>query len=101
MGEEKNYAKQKHKNEKKENIDRIIKNNLWNGKRKKKKNRRLIKNRALRDNRTYFEQQQEDYYKPKRVSNFWDNYIEYQSNDDTNRNLSLHEYLDKIKTYGI
>ena len=89
------------KMKKKENIDRIIKNNLWNGKRKKKKNRRLIKNRALRDNRTYFEQQQEDYYKPKRVSNFWDNYIEYQSNDDTNRNLSLHEYLDKIKAYGI
>ena len=36
----------------------------------------------------------------KRVSNFWNNnYIEYESNGDRNRNLSLDEYLNKIKPY--
>ena len=45
-----------------------------------------------------FEQQEEkDYCKPKRVSNFWNNYIEYESDGDKNRNLSLDEYLNKIK----
>ena len=40
------------------------------------------------------------YYKPKRVSNYWNNnYIEYESNSDKNRNLSLGEYLNKIKPY--
>ena len=48
-----------------------------------------------------FEQQEEkDYCKPKRVSNFWNNnYIEYESDGDKNRNLSLDEYLNKIKPY--
>ena len=47
-----------------------------------------------------FEQQQEDYYKPRRVSNFWNNnYIKYESNGDKNRNLSLEEYLNKIELY--
>ena len=51
----------------------------------------------MTDIRTLFEQQ-EDYYKPKRVNNFWnDNYIEYESNGDKNRNLSPDEYLNKIK----
>ena len=38
------------------------------------------------------------------MNNFWNNnYIEYESNDDKNRNLSLDEYLNKIldHTYGI
>ena len=36
---------------------------------------------------TLFEQQ-EEYYKPKRVSNLWNNnYIERESNGDKNRNL--------------
>ena len=50
---------------------------------------------------TLFEQKDDYYYfKPKRVSNFWNNnYIEYESNDDRNRNLSLHKYLDKNKPY--
>ena len=52
----------------------------------------------MTDIRTLFEQQEEDYYKPKRVNNFWnDNYIEYESNGDKNRNLSPDEYLNKIK----
>ena len=42
----------------------------------------------IRHIRTHFEQQ-EDNYKPKRISNFWNNnYIEYESNGDKNRNLS-------------
>ena len=54
----------------------------------------------IRDIRTLFEQQEENYYKPKKVSNFWNNnYIEYESNGDKNRNLLLEEYLHKIKPY--
>ena len=58
-------------------------------KRKNKTNNRLIKDRIIIDIRIRFEQQEEkDYYKPKRVSNFGkNNYIEYESNGDNNRNL--------------
>ena len=67
---------------------------------KKETNERLIKERINRNIRKLFEQQKKDYYKPKRVSNFWDdNYIEYESNGDKNRNLSREEYLNKIKPY--
>ena len=51
----------------------------------------------IRDISTLFEQQEEDYYKPNRVS-FWNNnYVEFESNSDKNNNLSLDEYLNKIK----
>ena len=61
---------------------------------------RIIKDRIIRDIRTFFEQQEEDYYEPKRVSNFWNNNcIEYESHSDKNKNLSLDEYLNKIKPY--
>ena len=34
------------------------------------------------------------------MSNFWNNnYIEYGSNGDKNRNLSLDQYLNKIESY--
>ena len=47
----------------------------------------IIKDRIIRAAKTLFEQQEEDYYEPKRVSNFWNNnYIEYESNGDKNRN---------------
>ena len=43
---------------------------------------------------------EEDYYESKRVRNVWNNnFIEYESNGDKNRNLSLDEYRNKIKTY--
>ena len=44
---------------------------------------------------TLFEQQEnEDYYKPKRVNNFWNNnHIEYENDADKNRNLI--KYFDK------
>ena len=58
-----------------------------------------MKDKTIRDTKTLFEQE-EDYYKPKRVRSFWNNnYIEYESNGDKNNNLSLDEYLNKIKTY--
>ena len=68
---------------------------------KKETNYRLIKGKIAKDIRTLFEQQEEkDYYKLKRVNIFWsNNYIEYESNGDKNRNLSLDEYLNKIKPY--
>ena len=41
-----------------------------------------------------------NHYEPKRVSNFWNNnYIEYESNSNKSTNLSLAEYLNKIKPY--
>ena len=66
--------------------------------RKKEHIERLIKDRIIRDIRSRFEQQEEDYSNPKSVSNFWNNnYIEYESNGD--RNLSLDKYLNKSKPY--
>ena len=60
---------------------------LYWEKKTKKKNQALFK--------------EEDYYKPERVSNFWNNnYIEYESNSDTSKNLSLDKYLDKSKPYS-
>ena len=42
--------------------------------------------------------QDDDYYKPIGVGYFWNNnYIECKSNGDRNKNLSIKEYLDKIK----
>ena len=71
-----------------------------NNRKRKKQNERTIKYKRIRYIRTLCEQQQQDYYKPKGLSTFWNNYyIEYESNGDKNRNLSLEEYLNKIKTY--
>ena len=58
--------------------DKII-NDIWNllkqREKKKKKIRqsqRITKDGIIRDSRTLFEQQ-EDYYEPKKVGNFWNN----------------------------
>ena len=81
--------------------DKIMIFGIFLKQRKKKQNETIIKDRIIRDIRTLFEQEnEEDYYKPKRVSNFWNNnYIEYKSNGDKNRNLSLDEHLNKIEAY--
>ena len=48
-----------------------------------------------------YEKEKENYYKPTRVNNFWSsNYIEYKSNSDENRILSVGENLDKIRQYS-
>ena len=66
---------------------------------KLKKENEANKNKIVRDLRTLFKQE-DDFYKPIRVGNFWNNnYIEYQTSDDRNKNLSVKEYLDKIKPY--
>ena len=62
------------------------------------KENEAIKDRVIRDIRKLFEKEKEDYYKLVRVENFWSkNYIEYESNGDKNKTLSIEEYLDKIK----
>ena len=69
---------------------------------RKKQNEKTIKQKIIRDIRTLFKQEEEkeNYYKPKRLNNFWNNiYIEYESNGDKTRNLSLDKYFHKIKTY--
>ena len=67
---------------------------------KLQKENEAIKDRTIRDIRTAFEQQEEDYYKLVRVENFWNkNYIEYESNGDRNKHLSVKQYLKKIKPY--
>ena len=45
-------------------------------------------------------EEEEKHYKLVRVSNFWsNNYIEYESNGDRNKTLSVEEYLNKISPY--
>ena len=88
--------------------DKVI-NDIWilfetkkRKRRQKKKGSKIkiIKDKIIRDVRTLFEQQEEDYHHPKRVSNFCNNnHIEYESNGDANKNLSLDVYLHKIKPY--
>ena len=59
-----------------------------------------MKDGIIRDIMNLFEQEKEDYYKPVRVVNFWSkNYIEYESNWDRNKTVSIEEYLSKIKPY--
>ena len=57
----------------------------------------MIKYRILRNIMpNIFEHEEEDYYKPLRLSSFWsNNYIEYESKIDR-KTLSVKEYLNKI-----
>ena len=69
---------------------------------RQEKETKAIKDRILRDIKNLFEheKEEENYYKPVRVSNFWsNNYIEYKSNGDRNKTLSVEEYLNKIRLY--
>ena len=61
---------------------------------------KAIKNRVLRDIQNLFKHEEQNYYKPVRVSNFWsNNYIEYESKNDRNKALSIKQYLNKIRPY--
>ena len=63
------------------------------------KESKAIKDRILRDikNLSEHEKEEQNYYKPVRVSNFWsNNYIEYESSGNRNKALSVEEYLNKI-----
>ena len=45
-------------------------------------------------------EQEDDYHKPIRVGNSWNNnYVKYKSNGDRTKNLSVKEYLNKIEPY--
>ena len=47
------------------------------------------------DIRNIFENVEKYYYKPGRVGNFWsNNCIEYESNGDRNKTISVEEYLN-------
>ena len=65
------------------------------------KENRAIKDRILSHIKNLFEHEEEgNYYKPVRVSNFWNNnYIEYKSNGDRNKIVSVEEYLNKIRPF--
>ena len=57
-----------------------------------KKETKAIKGRILRDMKNIFEREKEEenYYKPARVSNMWiNNYIKYESNRYRNKVLSV------------
>ena len=65
------------------------------------KETKAINDRILRDIKNLFEHEEdENYYKPARVSTFWsNNYIEYKRNSDRNKILSVEEYLNKIRPF--
>ena len=74
-----------------ENIIKNIRNLFTLGKETKG-----IKDEIFRDIKNLFD----EYYKPVRVNNFWsNNYIEYKSNNNRYKILSVEEYLDKIRPY--
>ena len=86
--------------QKKEQVDTTIKDmrNLF--RLKKEVNR--VNNIVLRNikNLSEREKEEENYYKPVRLNNFQsNNYIEYKSNGDKNKILSVEEYLNKIWPY--
>ena len=69
---------------------------------KKKKRKKLQREKEINDRLIKeFEQEDDDgYFKLKRVSNFWNNnFIEYGRNGDRNKHFSLDETLNKIETY--
>ena len=80
----KKSIKPKTQKQSEENIIKIIRNLF-----KLKNQNETIKDSIIRDIRTLFEQE-DDYYKPVSVGNFWNNnYIEYESNSDRNKKLSV------------
>ena len=63
------------------------------------KEHEAIKKRIIRDIKILIGQEK-TYYKPVRAINILgSNYIEYESNGDRNKVVSIKEYLDKIKPY--
>ena len=67
---------------------------------KLKKENEATMDRIIRDIRNLFEHAEKDYYTPVRESKFLsNNYIEYESNVDRNKTISVEKYLDKIKPY--
>ena len=65
------------------------------------KKNEVIEGRVIKDIMNLFEhEEEEDYYKSVRIGNFWNNYcIEYESDGDRNKTLSIEEYFNKIRPY--
>ena len=82
----------------KKEIDVTAVKNIRNLFRLKQENK-AIKKRIIRDIRNRFEHKwEENYSKLVRVGKFWgNNYIEYESNSDRNKTLSVEKYLNKIR----
>ena len=80
-------------NQKQETNDPAI-NNIGNLFRLKKENE-AIKDKIVRDIRNLFVYEEKDYYQPLRLYNFWtNNYIEYESNSDRNKTLTVEKYVN-------
>ena len=79
-----------------ENITNDVKNLF-----RLEKETKSIKDRILRYINNLFEDEEEkNYFKPVRVNNFWNNYyIEYKSNGNRNKAVSVEEYIHKIISY--
>ena len=82
--------------------DKIMKD-IFDTKTKKEKKRKKNEYRIIRDIRTLFdirkkrkEKEDERLIKDGTIR---DNYVEYESNGDKNKNLPIDEYLNKIETY--
>ena len=77
------------------NVFRLQKDGNGTTIKKKKRRRLLIINKNKEE-----DNKEEDYYKQVREGSFWsDNYIEYESDGDRNKTLSIEEYFNKIKPY--
>ena len=64
------------------------------------KETKAIKDTTLRDIKKLFEHEEKKVIKLVRVSNFSsNNYIEYESNCDRNKTISVEEYLNKVRSY--
>ena len=65
------------------------------------KETKSIKDRILRYIKNLFEdEEEENCFKPVWVNNFWNNnYIEYKSNGNKNKAVSVEEYIHKIISY--
>ena len=63
---------------------------------------KAIKDKIVRYIKNLFqnEKEEENYYKPVRVNNFWsNNYVENESIGNRNEILLVEEYLNKIRPY--
>ena len=62
------------------------------------KETKSIKDRTLRDTKNLFEHEEVNFYEPVKVNYFQsNNYVEYESNSDRIKTLSVEEYLNEIR----
>ena len=61
---------------------------------------KAIEDRIITNVRNLFEQEEEIYYEPVKVSNFYNSkYVEYGLNGGRNKALSIRKYFDEIEPY--